>query len=344
MSFASRVTEREVTPVQVRREPGSRIDHYEILEHVAEGAQADVYRARDLRSGDVVALKLPHACVLDNAVFVVRWRREAQLTETLHHPHIARRRDVDERHTQPYMVFDYSAGGSLDTRVGPGRAPLPIDLVVRWSRQLAQALDHIHNLGIVHRDLKPGNLFLTDNLDLVLGDFGAATTAGRRRRLWSLPAPPEGTPEYLSPEQVLGEVGDERSDVYGWGVVVYEMLTGSVPFSGADPVRAMQAHLSETAVAIRDRRADVPPALAAVVHHALRRQPEHRYPTAAALLADLDHLDALEPSAFDLGSDPPMRGAVGGREGPALVRLVALTAAMFITIATALVVTTAALH
>jgi eukaryotic-like serine/threonine-protein kinase len=333
-----------VNPVQERLEPGSRIDQYQILGHLAEGAQANVYRARDLRSGEVVACKVPHARVLDNAVFVARWRREAQLTETLRHPNIERRRDVDEPHSRPYLVFDYAAGGSVDTRVGPGRTPLPIDLVVRWSRQLAHALDHIHNLGIVHRDLKPGNLLLTDNLDLVLGDFGAAATAGRRRRVWSLPVPPEGTPEYLSPEQVIGEVGDERSDVYGWGVVVYEMLTGHVPFGGTDPVRAMQAHLTETAIPIRDRRADVPPALAAVVHHALRRQPEHRYQTAAALLTDLDQLDTLEPNAFDPGPDPPMRGPIGGREGPALVRLVAFTAATFITIATALVVITAVVH
>jgi serine/threonine-protein kinase len=321
----------------VPRPAGLRVDHYELIEHLADGAQAEVHRAKDVRSGQEVVVKFPHPRVLEQPVLAARWRREAHLTEALAHPNLQCRLDVGERHSEPYVALEYAAGGSLDGWVptdpaisGSGTS-LPVGQAVVWGRQLALALAYLHHLGIVHRDLKPGNILVTDDLELKLADFGAATTvARRRRRLWQLPVPPEGTPEYLSPEQVTGQPGDERSDIYGWGVVMYELLAGHVPITGPDRFTAMAAHLHADPPPLEDERPDVPPALGGVVRTALRRRPEQRYQSALALVDDLDHLDELDPAAFDHSPDPPIRGVVGGNEGMALLRLALLVAVGFL--------------
>jgi serine/threonine-protein kinase len=197
---------------------------------------------------------------------------------------------------------------------------------------LAEALAYLHDLGIIHRDLKPANLLVSDDLQLKLADFGAATTV-RRHRLWHLPVPPEGTAEYLSPEQVTGQQCDPRSDVYGWGIVMYELLAGHVPYSGPDPLAAMAAHLDHHPVPLRDVRSDIPLALEAVVLKAMSRQPARRYQTAHSLLADLHRLDDLDVTEFDRTPEPAMRGAVGGGDGPALVRFALCVAGAFVGIA-----------
>ncbi len=325
------------------REPGTRLDRYELLDHLADGAQAEVHRARDTRTGEVVAIKIPHQRVLQNPELARRWRRELALTEGLVHPHLACRHAVDGRHSEPYLVLDYAGGGSLDNRVGPGLAPLPIDQVVDWLRQLAQALAHLHAAGIVHGDVKTANLLLTDDLDLKLGDYGAAT-ADRRARWWDLPTPPEGTPEYLSPEQVLGQAPDARSDIYSWGVVAYELLTGQVPLTGPTPLAAMEAHLSGSVAPISAHRPDVPPGLEAVVLRSLRRLPDDRYPDVEALQHDVDHLDRVDPSHRHGTPDPPLAGVVGGSPMPALLRLVAAVTTACLTVAAAAIALTALLH
>lgn len=325
------------------RPAGTRIDHYELLEHLADGAQAEVHRAIDTRTGEQVVVKFPRPRTLDHPVLAGRWRREAAITESLAHPNLQCRHDVGERHHEPYIVIDYAGGGSLDGWISAGGPRLPVGQAVHWGRELAEALAYLHHLGIIHRDLKPGNILVTDDLQLKLADFGAATIAGPQR-WWHLPAPPEGTPQYLSPEQITGHIGDQRSDIYGWGIVMYELLTGHVPYSGPSPLAAMTAHLNSVPVPIRNQRGDVPPALEAVILHALRRYPEHRYPTALALLHDLDRLDSLDPAGLDHSPEPPMGGAVGGAEGPAIARLVLAVASGFIAIAAAVILLSIALR
>jgi serine/threonine protein kinase len=320
------------------RPAGARVDHYELLEHLADGAQAEVHRAKDLLSGSEVVIRFPHARLLDHPVLAARWRRETHLTEALGHPNVQRRLDVGERHQEPYVVLEYADGGSLDGRFSVDGHGLPVAQVVEWGGQVAEALAYLHRVGVIHGDLKPANILLTEDLEVKLTDFGAATTTPRRSRLWRLPTPPEGTPEYLSPEQITGQPGDERSDIYGWGVVMYELLTGRVPFTGASPLAAMSAHLNEVPVPLRDLRSDIPAGLEAIVLTALRRQPGRRYQTALALLDDIRRLDELDPTTFDLRPEPPMFGVVGGAEGPALVRFALLVATTFISVVVAAIV------
>jgi len=326
------------------RPPGSRVDHYELLEHIADGAQVEVHRAKDVLSGEEVVVRFPHAQTLDNPILARRWRREAQLTEGLDHPHLQCRRDAGERHREPYMVVEYANGGGLDGWVSPTAPPLPIGQVISWGRQLAEALAYLHQRGVIHRDLKPANILVTDDLTLKLGDFGAATVTSKRRPLWYLPVPPEGTPEYLSPEQITGHSGDERSDVYGWGVVMYELLTGRVPITGPDPMAAMAAHLTASPVAIHELRPDVPPALEVVVLTALRRRPENRYHDAAALVAQLDRLDEVDATTFDFSPEPPLAGEIGGSEASAVLRFSAVIALSFVGLTTLIILLNIALR
>jgi eukaryotic-like serine/threonine-protein kinase len=326
------------------RPTGTRIDHYELLEHLADGAQAEVHRAKDTRSGDEVVVKFPHARVLDHPALAARWRREAALTECLIHPNVQCRRDVGERHHEPYAVFEYAGGGSLDSWVTAQSPSLPIGQAIQWGRQLARALAYLHHMGIVHRDLKPANLLVTDDLELKLADFGAATATPGRRRPWHFPSPPEGTPEYLSPEQIIGRPGDERSDIYGWGVVMYELLTGLVPHTGADPLAAMAAHPKGVPVPLRDLRPEVPPGLEVVVLTAMRRQPGHRYASALALLDDLDHYERLDSDEYDLSPEPATRGVLGGSEGAALARFALFVAAGFLSVVAFVILVSIALR
>jgi serine/threonine protein kinase len=325
------------------RSAGSRIDHYELLEHLADGAQAEVHRAKDLATGQDVVLKFPHPRTLDHPVLAGRWRREMALTERLSHPNVQCRLDAGERHREPYFVLEYACGGSLRSWVGP--EPLPISQVVAWGRQLAEALAFLHQRGIVHRDVKPENLLIDDELDLKLADFGASVPMARPRLTWlRLPAVIEGTPEYVSPEQVAGDHGDARSDVYSWGIVMYELLTGRVPFGGGDPASTMSARLTETAVPLACLRPDVPPGLETVIATATRRLPEGRYADGAALLADLDRMDELAPVDRDLGPEPPYAAGARPSEGWALLRFAGAVAMAFVGTAAAIVLLSVALR
>jgi len=325
------------------RPAGTRIDHYELIEHLADGAQAEVHRATDIVTGREVVLKFPHPRTLDHPALAARWRREMALTERLSHPHIQCRLDPGERHHEPYEVLDYASGGSLRGRIG--HEPLPISCVVAWGRQMAQALAYLHQLGIVHRDVKPDNLLLDSRLQIKLADFGAAVSVTKRRLAWlQIPAVLEGTPQYMSPEQVTGEEGDARSDVYSWGVVMYELLTGTVPFEGPDPSSTMSARLTETPTPLVWLRPDVPPGLEAIVATAIRRSPEHRYADGGALLADLDRMDEVPPVDRSAGADPPFVARPQPSEGRALLRFAGIVAAGFLAIVAAIILLSVALR
>ena len=320
---------------------GTRVDDYELLEHVADGAGAEIHRALRTPTGQIVAVKIPFEDALANTRRARQWRRELALTSRLHHERLVARVDLDRYKSRPYEVFEYVGGGSVRAWLLPGHG-LPIGQAVSWGRQLAEALGYLHDRGYVHADVKPDNLLVTDDLDVKLCDFGAATKMGR----FPL-APPrqvleiaEGTPEYMSPEQIRGCELGARSDVYAWGVVMYELLTGSCPFSGTDPLEVMEAHLRDAPKPIRDRRPDVSAGLEAVVLTAMRRRADQRHSDMAAVIADLDHAEELDPTTRDLGPEPavelqPLAGSA------VLWRFVGAVAACWLVVVAAILAVTA---
>jgi len=314
----------------VRHQAGDMIDHYVVIDSLGEGAYAETYKAKDTASGDTVVLKMPNPNLFADPGLFQRYRRESDIARKLNHPGVQRGMDGGQSRSEPYLVLEYIEGDNLRRVMRSGPAILPIDTALEWGRQLAEALAYLHQAGIVHRDLKPENVLVTTDGRLKIADFGTAMLEGARRLTWKHLSEALGTPDYMSPEQIQGERGDARSDIYAWGVMMYEMLTGKVPFRGDNWLAVMAGHLGENPVPIHKLRPDVPPALEAVVMHAMRRQPAHRYQTADALVADLDHLDQVNPDAYDLSAEPAMGGMASINSEKRMWALVALLAVSFI--------------
>ncbi|MBV8160649.1 MAG: serine/threonine protein kinase [Acidimicrobiia bacterium] len=315
----------------VRFHTGERLDKYEIEAPLGEGAYAETYRARD-SDGQTVVLKIPNPLLFADPALFQRYRREMEIARRLQHEGVQRSLDLGENRTEPYLVLEYIEGDNLRRRLRNFEGPVPVDKAVDWGRRLAEALAYLHSQGIVHRDLKPENILVTGDDHLKIADFGTALLAGARRLTWRHLSESLGTPDYMSPEQIQGERGDPRSDIYAWGVMMYEMLTGRVPFEGDNWLAAMAGHLQGTPQPIRSIRKDVPPSLEAVVLHAMRRYPENRYQSAEELLVDLDRLDQLDPSSFDLSPEAPMGGMAATGSALRLWALVGMIALGFIAV------------
>ncbi|MBV9411215.1 MAG: serine/threonine protein kinase, partial [Acidimicrobiia bacterium] len=322
----------------VRFHSGDKLDRYEIEAPLGEGAYAETYRARDTDGGGVVVLKIPNPMLFADPALFQRYRRETEIARRLQHDGVQRSLDLGESRTEPYLVLEYIEGDNLRRRLRDFEGPVPVDKAVDWGHQLAEALAYLHGQGIVHRDLKPENVLVTKDDKLKIADFGTAMLAGARRLTWRHLSESLGTPDYMSPEQIQGERGDPRSDVYAWGVMLYEMLTGHVPFPGDNWLAAMAGHLQADPKAIRSIRKDVPPAVEAVVLHAMRRYPENRYQSADELLADLDRLDTLDASSIDLSPEAPMGGIAATSSALRLWALVGMIAGGFILLVTVIIV------
>ncbi|MHB8671783.1 MAG: serine/threonine-protein kinase [Acidimicrobiales bacterium] len=316
----------------MRFQPGQLIDHYEVLAPLGEGAYAETYQARDGRSGEVVVLKCPNPLLFADPGLFQRFRRETEIAHRLNHPGVQRSLDAGDHRTEPYLVLEYVEGENLRRRLRPAEGLISIPTALDWGHQLADALAYLHANGITHRDLKPENILVDADGHLKIADFGTAMLTGARRLTWRHLSESLGTPDYMSPEQVQGARGDARSDIYSWGVMMYELLTGRVPFEGDNWLAVMAGHLTGTPQRIRSLRPEVSPALEAVVLTAMRRQPEHRYPSADALVADLDRLDVVDPASFDLSPELPIGGMAAAGSARRLWALVGMIAGAFVAV------------
>jgi serine/threonine-protein kinase len=292
----------------MRHKPGQIIDHYEVLDALGEGAYAEVYQARDLQTGRIVVLKSPDPLLFADPQVYQRFTRESKIAQRLDHPGLQHALELREDIHDPYLVLEYVEGETLRHRLRELQNVVPVPLALDWARQLADALCYMHSQGITHRDLKPENVLVGEGDRLKISDFGSAMLEGARRLTWRGLSESVGTPDYMSPEQIQGDRGDARSDIYSWGVLVYELLSGDVPFGGDNWLAVMAGHLRRAPKRIRETRSEVSPALEAVVLKAMRRYPKNRYQTAQDLVRDLDQLDTLDISKFDFSPEEPMGG------------------------------------
>jgi serine/threonine-protein kinase len=279
----------------MRYEAGQTVnDKYEVIESLGQGGMNDAYKARDRATGRLVVLKIPFTSLIGDPATYSRYQRELEIGKRLHHPNIQRLLDEGRLDgVSPYLVLEFVEGTLLREYLRQ-HAPLPVDETVRIAVQLAEALQYCHEHGVVHRDLKPENILIQADGTVKLVDFGIALLQGARRLTFRRLTTGFGTPDYMAPEQVQGDRGDARTDVYALGVMLYEMLTGEVPYQGDSPLAVMSQRVTTDAPLLRRKRPDLPPALEAVVWRALRREPAERYPSMAALEHDLTHLDAVE--------------------------------------------------
>ena len=281
---------------------GQLFSHYRILSKLGGGGMGVVYDAEDTTLGRHVAVKFLPEALADDREAMGRFVREARAASALNHPHICTIHDLGEEAGQPFIVMELMKGQTLKERIG-GK-PLPIDRVVAFGEQIADGLDAAHGAGIVHRDIKPANIFITEHGEAKLLDFGLAKQAPRRAGAAAdagdeaTMAPVEvtspgttlGTVSYMSPEQARGEAVDARSDLFSFGVVLYEMATGVLPFRGQSAAETMAGILQREPVPPVRINPDVTPDLERIIAKALEKDPSLRYQHASDIRTDLRRL------------------------------------------------------
>jgi len=270
---------------------GEQLDHYQIERLVSRSGMASIFEGTDLRSGQKVAIKIPHPEMESDPVLFERFQREEEIGVKLHHPNVMKVYPNDGR-SGNYMVMEWVSGRLL-REVITESGKMPTDRAVRIVMQICHALEHIHSNGVIHRDLKPENIMIDEHDHIKIIDFGISANAGARRITFAKFSDTMGTPDYISPEQVKGGRGDARSDVYAVGVMLYEILTGSVPFKGPSPFAIMNDRLVNNPVPPRVLNPELSPQIQEVLYRAMEKNPRNRYHSARDFAHDLEHLDQV---------------------------------------------------
>jgi eukaryotic-like serine/threonine-protein kinase len=279
---------------------------YRIVQHVAKGGMAEVYLGHDQLLDRPVAVKVLVPDLALDATFVERFRREAQAAAGLNHHNIVSVYDFGQDDGAYFIVMEYVDGPTL-REIIRADAPLPPERVIEIGSEISAGLAAAHLHGIVHRDMKPANVLVSETGTVKVADFGIARAAQQSAQEGlTMPGAVVGTATYLSPEQALGEPLDQRSDVYSLGMVLYEMLAGRPPFTGDSPVAIAYKQVNEHPPPPSTYNPDVPPALDRIVMRAMAKDPAARYPSAAALRADLLAVQ------FGAADPEPTRAAAGG--------------------------------
>jgi serine/threonine protein kinase/Tol biopolymer transport system component len=294
---------------------GTRVGPYEIISLLGAGGMGEVYRARDTRLDRTVALKILPPSLAADPAFRERFTREGRAISQLDHPHICTLYDVGEQDGTSFLVMQYLEGETLESRLKKGG--LPLDQALQFAIQIADALDRAHRAGIVHRDLKPGNVMLTKSGAMLL-DFGLAkaTGVGAAAGLSMLPTTPPGltaqgmilgTFQYMAPEQLEGREADARTDIFAFGSVLYEMVTGRKAFEGKSQASLIVAILEHEPRRIVELQPLTPPALEHLVQGCLTKAPEDRWQTAHDVLKELRWIGASGSQVSAIAVAPSRR-------------------------------------
>ena len=272
-----------MTPVK----NGDILDHYRIDSAVARSGMASIFRATDLNDGKQVAVKVPHPEMECEPVLFERFQREADIGRMMDHPGVMKVFDSQKR-SRVYMVMEWVDGKLLRQIMGEVR-PMPEERAIQLAINILGALEHIHSRGVAHRDLKPENIMVDDQDRIKLIDFGIASKSDARRLTFGKLSQVMGTPDYISPEQVKGKRGDQRSDLYSLGIILYEMLTGKLPFEGDNPFAIMNERVLNPPIPPRAVNSQISPEVQEILYRALEREPANRYKNAAEFVWDLQH-------------------------------------------------------
>jgi serine/threonine protein kinase/beta-lactam-binding protein with PASTA domain len=259
---------------------------YEILGRVGGGGMAVVYKAKDLLLDRIVAVKVLRSQYAIDDDFVYRFRREAQAAASLSHPNIVSIYDVGvEDEETHYIIMEYVEGSTLKEHINQ-HAPLKVEEAIYIAKQIAEALDHAHYNQIIHRDIKPHNILIAKNLRIKVTDFGIARAVSSSTITHT--GSVIGSVHYFSPEQARGGLTGEKSDIYSLGIVLYEMLTGKLPFSGDSPISVAIKHLQDSYTEPRELNPKIPQSVENIILCCLAKDPMHRYKTAKELISDVD--------------------------------------------------------
>jgi serine/threonine-protein kinase len=304
---------------------GDTLDHYHIEEVISRSAMATLFRARDQRDGRTVAIKVPSPAMGADAAHADHLQREEELGERLDGPCVARALPERDR-SRRYMVLEWAPGQSLRAILERQKS-LETKRAVRLALEVLRALDFIHSRGVVHCDLKPENIMVDDQDHIKLIDFGLAVYREAPRMNGDGLSGGRGTPDYVSPEQATGKPVDARSDLYAAGIILFEMLTGEVPFRGDTPLAVLNDRLRKRAGPLRGVSPDLSPEVQEIICHALEVLPKDRYASAKEFARSLEGLDH---AADGRGSELQGGNRQTGRSASALMYMALLLIPAFI--------------
>ncbi|MDD4851427.1 MAG: Stk1 family PASTA domain-containing Ser/Thr kinase [Gemmiger sp.] len=307
---------------------GSKLDGRYLVESlIGVGGMANVYRGTDSKTGDAVAVKVLKEEFLDNEELVRRFKNESKAISILDHPNIVKVYDVSVTDTMQYIVMEYIDGITLKEYLKQRGGPLTWKEVVHFATQILSALDHAHSKGIVHRDVKPQNIMLLANGSIKMMDFGIARFSRAQSQTVSDKA--IGSVHYISPEQAKGDKTDARTDLYAVGVMLYEMLSGRLPFDGSGAVSIAIKQISDAPTPLAQIAPDVPQGLRQITERAMAKDPEERYPSAAAMLEAVNEFrrDPAIHFAYEYAADATGKPAGKPQTGAAATASIKTAAA-----------------
>ena len=271
----------------VRPHPDEQLDHYQLQSLVSSSVIADVFRAIDTHTQKQVAIKIPHLEIESDPTLHDRFYREEEIETKLDHPGVMKIFPNPHR-SQVYIVMEWLEGKLLRQILNEEKK-LPADRAAKLVICICDALEYIHGHGVVLRDLKPGTIMVDADDNIKLFNFGFAALVGARRLTFANLSASLGTPDYISPEQVQGKHGDARSDVYSLGAILYEMMTGTVPFPGTNPFKVMNDRLQNDPIPPTKINPEITPQMQEIIYRALERDPKNRYASAREFAHDLRH-------------------------------------------------------
>ncbi|MEE8390831.1 MAG: protein kinase [Anaerolineae bacterium] len=296
------------------------------MEHLGHGGMAEVYKAHHPILDRYVAIKVLHPFLADEKDFLTRFQREAKIVATFRHPNIVQVYDFDfDTETNAYyMVMEFVDGPTLKTRLQElvqEDQRLALEETVRIVIAVANALDYAHQRGMVHRDIKPANIIFTQEGQIILSDFGIARMVNTSTL--TATGAMVGTPAYMAPEQGMGQVGDERADIYSLGAVLYQLITGNLPFDADTPLGTVLKHINSPLTPPTDLVPSLSPGIEAVIVRSLAKDPDLRYQTAKEFAADLERATAGEPVeqiSPELAMSPAITKTIAGPDAWGQVR------------------------
>ena len=269
-------------------EPGARVDGFLILDTLGHGGMSDVYRAHDEANAREVTLKFPHDEIMGDPATYERFSREIKIGQLLEHPNIQRLYSVGKQGRLPYLVLEFVPGASLRSALKDKDERFnSLDEALSLGIQIGRALAYAHEKGVFHRDMKPENVIVTPDGVAKVMDFGIAFVQGARRVTWGSLSGQIGTPDYMAPEQIKGQRGDARTDVYALGTMIYEMIAGRLPYEGDNALAIMSQHVTAPAPLL-STSCSLPPETEETILKALRRDASKRWNTMAEFVSALE--------------------------------------------------------
>ena len=292
---------------------------FDITALIGRSGMASIFKATDQQTQQTVAVKVPLMQYESDPGFYSRFEREEEIGRQLDHPYILHIIPVEKK-SRPYIAMEYLDGHTLGQLLRTIK-PLPEGDAVKIASRLADALDYMHRrrMNVIHRDLKPDNIMICHDGSLRIMDFGIAKAAGLRRITFAGFSPTMGTPDYMAPEQIKGQRGDERTDIYSLGAILYELVTGKAPFEGDSAYAIMNARLVGDPIAPRKLNGKISPQVEEVILHAMARDPKDRYASAAGMKQELDNLEKVILTGRHERLRPPKPLDVGLRANRILI-------------------------